>query len=56
MGKEKSVWRFGPWLCAITIVTAMVLGMLADGFADGIAGVLLVVPSGIVFHHLLRRA
>ena len=45
-----------PWRCALLITVAMALGLLADGIADGVAAVLLLVPSVIVFRRLFQRA
>lgn len=56
MARQSAQQSRGPWLCAGAVLTAMVIGMWADGVADVLAGLLLVVPSGMVFRHLLRRA
>ncbi len=56
MTREKGKRDYAPWVCAVVIVAAMTLGLLADGLADGVAAILLLVPSVLVFRHLLARA
>ena len=56
MTEDKGKREYGPWLCAVVITAAITLGLLADGFADGVAAILLLVPSVLVFRHLLARA
>ncbi len=56
MTKSPGKFAPGPWTCAVVIAFAITLGLLADGMADGIAAILLLVPSVLVFRHLLARA
>lgn len=56
MTESKRKREYMPWVCAALILAAMTLGLLADGLADGIAAILLLVPSALVFRHILARA
>jgi len=45
--------NFWPWVCGLIITAAMTLGLMADGIADTIAAMLLVVPSAVVIRRLV---
>ena len=45
--------NFWPWTCGLTVTAAMTCGLAADGFADTLAAILLVVPSVVVTRHLI---
>lgn len=44
--------NFWPWACGLITTAAMTLGLMADGIADTIAAILLVVPSVVVCRKL----
>ena len=48
--RERS--NFWPWTCGLITTAAMTLGLAADGLADTIAAILLVVPAIVVFRKL----
>lgn len=45
--------NFWPWVCGLIITAAMTLGLMADGIADTLAAMLLVVPVVVVFRRLV---
>ena len=44
--------NFWPWACGLITTAAMILGLMADGIADTLAAILLVVPSVVVCRKL----
>jgi hypothetical protein len=48
--------NFWPWACGLITTAAMTLGLAADGTADTVAAILLVVPSVVVIRRLIAPA